>query len=282
MNRKAHLPDPSGARSVRPPAATGRRTESWASGPAQRPASPPRPVAFTLLELLVVVAILGILASLLVPALAKARHSARAAQCASNLRQFGLAAEMYWDDHDGAAFRYRGSATNGGDNYWFGWLERGEEGHRRFDPSAGALWPYFGARGVEICAALRPNASDFKPKASALGGTGGYGYNLSLSAPPGQSAFRMTSLPCPAGLAIFADAAQVNDFQPPASPDRPMLEEFHYLSTNEPTAHFRHQSRATVGFADGHVIRVRPANRSLDPRLPSARVGRLPEEMLRP
>lgn len=54
--------------------------------------------SFTLVELLVVVAILGFLAALLLPSLVTARESARAAQCLNNLRQIAFACSNYGDD----------------------------------------------------------------------------------------------------------------------------------------------------------------------------------------
>lgn len=59
------------------------------------------PVGFTLVEVLVVIAIIAVLASLLLPALSRGRAQGRRAECLSNLRQWGLALQMYADDQNG-------------------------------------------------------------------------------------------------------------------------------------------------------------------------------------
>lgn len=57
--------------------------------------------AFTLVELLVVIAVIGVLAGLLLPALAKSKENGKRINCTSNLRQLSLSATLYSGDNDG-------------------------------------------------------------------------------------------------------------------------------------------------------------------------------------
>jgi prepilin-type N-terminal cleavage/methylation domain-containing protein len=56
--------------------------------------------AFTLIELLTVIAIIGILAAILIPSIASSRERGRRAYCANNLNQLGKALLMYTDEHE--------------------------------------------------------------------------------------------------------------------------------------------------------------------------------------
>ncbi|MFA9478852.1 prepilin-type N-terminal cleavage/methylation domain-containing protein [Phycisphaerales bacterium AB-hyl4] len=78
--------------------------------------------AFTLIELLVVISIIALLIAILLPALSSARQTARAAQCMSMLRQFGVAQEIYASDYDGwyaPIITTDGERTAANRSYWY-------------------------------------------------------------------------------------------------------------------------------------------------------------------
>src|SRR5438093_4834514 len=72
---------------------------------------PPR--AFTLIEFLIVAAIITILAALAVPALTAVLERAKATKDLSNLRQIGLATQLYMNDNSGVLFSTTGSWMSG-------------------------------------------------------------------------------------------------------------------------------------------------------------------------
>lgn len=243
---------------------------------------------FTLIELLVVIAIIGILSAMLLPALARSKLAAQRADCEANLRQVGVATELYLSDNGGRFFNCCGAPTSAGQQWWFGWLQGATvpEGQRAFNLSTGALFPYLGGGGVRLCPSPVWSSTQFKQKGTNV--ICSYGCNSFLFAQQGQMVVSASKIIHPADIAIFADAAQVNTFQYPASPSNPMFEEFYYVDletnyanpNNEPNSHFRHSQQANISFADGHVSGESAVPGSYDKRLPAQFIGQLRPEIL--
>jgi len=250
------------------------------------------PPAFTLVELLVVIAIIAILLAMLLPALTLGRLSAQRVACESNLRQLGMAAGIYLGDNDGNCF-FGNSVPMmdqgmSGALWWFGWLQGTyvPEGQRAFDLSAGVLFPYLYGNNVRLCPSPVWDSPQFKRKGTNV--IFSYGYNRYLSPARTNELANISRVSKPTETAWFADAAQVNIFQAPASPANPMFEEFYYLDletnysnfNNQPNGHFRHSRKANVTFTDGHIGLETMVPGSLDKRLPASNIGQLRPEIL--
>lgn len=105
--------------------------------------------AFTLIELLVVIAIIAILAAILFPVFAQAKEAAKKSACLSNLKQIGLAVQMYLNDYD-QLLPDRRDLKAVGYKPWTGWPTS--------DPRTGwavqIYGPYIKSNGIWSCPSI--------------------------------------------------------------------------------------------------------------------------------
>lgn len=245
--------------------------------------------AFTLVELSVSMAIFLVLASLSLTAGKKVHESASLAVSANNIRQLAAGGINYLSEHNQRYWPYKFTdPVTRNVTWWYGLEKRASqllaEGQRDFDAALGPLGGYI-PKGLRPDPSFSLGATAFKPKYRA--GYIGIGYNTEIgggmreeyrSSNPGMAEewklAQHLQLPNPSKTVVFATCAQVNTFQPPASSNKPMLEEFYAIDRAETTIHFRHRGKAMVSYADGNVGFLPIDESTRDKRAPKAAVGR--------
>ncbi len=220
--------------------------------------------AFTLIELLASIAILGVLVAFLLPALASARQSAHSAICLSNVRALGIAWQMYAADYDGRALplAYTDREDIGSDDsvYWWGSLGdiSGVVDHTR-----GFISPYLDASLTDGSVYQCPSQpwGTYRPQGATQSITSTYGYNgyyLTPEKTPGWNRTighrpwrRISDILEPSRLLVFADTLLSGD--PPSNNallDPPMLyrRNGRWRVNRAPTSCFRHaRNKAGIG-----------------------------------
>ncbi len=226
--------------------------------------------AFTLIELLTVIGIIGILAAILFPVLGTARASADQAKCTSNLRQLQCANVLYASDKGYYVAAAEDICDSSNRKRWHG--ERSAQ-KEPFDGQKSPLLPYLGdAKEIKMCPAFRRYSDD-----SAIAfenGCGGYGYNdrgvgsraYQVGYNPGGVARGMapSAIREPAQTVMFCDAAYPKSVKGSRYViEYSFAEAYKQIADNgpretdvaDPSIHFRHNGRANVVWCDGHVSR---------------------------
>jgi prepilin-type processing-associated H-X9-DG protein len=164
----------------------------------------------------VVIAIIAILASMLLPALSKSKTKAQGILCLSNLRQLGLAWNMYADDHDSNLPGNFG-ANDEARSWVAGWLDfvpDNTDNTNLLYLTKGKLWPYSQSVGIYKCPADKSTArirGKFHPRVRSVSMNGWIGQpnSAQIWPNPGNTTFqvfnRLVQIPSPAGIWVLLD-----------------------------------------------------------------------------
>lgn len=210
--------------------------------------------AFTLVELLVVVAIVAVLAALLMPALARGLEEGRRVQCLGNLRQLAVAAHSYADNHDGFFPMAWLPGRIEGKQWSWDFAQSGSGANARIIP--GLLWEGQATIEIHQCPSFRGASMTANDPYT------GYNYNTSYVGGEGRRpSARIGAIRAPSRCALFGDGqyrAGANKFMRAPfslhggvpSPDAG------FWGRVAGTQGFRHRGRTNIAFADGSADSV--------------------------
>lgn len=198
--------------------------------------------SFTLVELLIVIAIVMILIAMLMPALKNSRESARQLMCLSNQKQCMLAEISYAGDYNGAIFKflYLVTPTKG-----IAWCESITGGNIAYEAPV-----YLSSKKTLVCPAYAPNSFDEANQLLTRWNTYGMYASGSIGGESignwNESILRIWKVKNPSRFFLFADTAQSTT-----------ATQWYYFYTSgfgeNGGIHIRHMNRTNTAFIDGHA-----------------------------
>ncbi len=226
--------------------------------------------AFTLIEMLAVIAVIALLLAILLPALSAAKQKTKQLVCQSNLHQLIIANNCHADDNNGSYVRAALAIFGENKHRWYGTRENKNE---PFDRAKGPLSPYLQEQDLNCTVKV-----DFKKVPPSQidydDGSGGYGYNMfyigsviwsgedeeAYGDKSLKNAAKNTSVRQPSQTLMFTDTAMAkSDYYTEYSFAIPRYFVFDGIPVTDggwdpdPSIHFRHRRRANIGWVDGSV-----------------------------